>query len=45
MDQLDVRIAPHFAKDGGAFHRLVSDAVEFPEEDGAFDFGHSEGSD
>jgi hypothetical protein len=31
VEQLHVRIAPHLAKDGGAFDTLVTDLIEFAE--------------
>jgi hypothetical protein len=40
VDEFDVGIATQLAKDGGAFDGLVGQAVQFSEEDGAFDFSH-----
>ncbi len=41
--QLHVRVAPHLAKDGGAFEGAVAKLVELSEERGAADVGHGEG--
>jgi hypothetical protein len=40
VEEFDVGVAAHFAKDGGAFERLVGERVEFSEEGGALDFRH-----
>ncbi len=38
--QLDVRVASQLAEDGGAFHCLVGQRVEFSEDGNATDLGH-----
>ena len=42
--QLDVRIAPHLAEDGGALEGAVAELVELSEERSAADIGHGKGS-
>ena len=40
VHQLDVRVAPQLAEDGGALDRLVAEAVELAEQRDAADLGH-----
>src|SRR5690348_17598787 len=41
VDQLDIRVAPHLAEDGGALDRPVAQAVEFAEQCDAADLAHN----
>src|ERR1700759_1310035 len=41
MDEFDVRVTPHFAKDSRALDCLVCYRIKFSEEDRSFNFSHS----